>query len=172
MCATAQENLHGLISSHKYSENDYVSELNRIDGQPMEFEWNMFPGFNTVGIFNKIHQMMEQLKCEAENFNGRIIIVNVRRHCVCKREMMNCVLIIQRYLKNMQKDFFAVIGLSWGLDPKRSGYGTYDGKTRWILESDGRENATEFKDSGHPTFRCTRRENQERRRNFNASREY
>ena len=31
-----------------YSENDYFSELNRIDGQPMEFEWKIFQGFTTV----------------------------------------------------------------------------------------------------------------------------
>ena len=35
--------------------------------------------------------------------------------------MMNYVSIIQRQLKSMQKDFFAVIGLSWELDLKRSG---------------------------------------------------
>ena len=48
--------------------------------------------------------------------------VNVQRHCMgCKKEMMKYVHIIQRQLKSMQEDFLAVIGLSWGLDPKRSG---------------------------------------------------
>ena len=41
-----------------YSDNDYFSELKRIDGQPLEFEWKIFPGFTTVGILNKIQQMM------------------------------------------------------------------------------------------------------------------
>ena len=27
-----------------YSDNNYFSELNRIDGQPMEFAWKIFPG--------------------------------------------------------------------------------------------------------------------------------
>ena len=36
-----------------YSENDYFSEWNRIDGQPMGFEWKIFPGFTTVGILNR-----------------------------------------------------------------------------------------------------------------------
>ena len=40
---------------------------------------------------------------------------------VMQKEMMIYVLIVQRQSKNMQKDFFAVIGLSWSLDPKRSG---------------------------------------------------
>ena len=44
-----------------YSDNDYFSELNRIDGQPMEFEWKIFPGLTTVGILNQIQQMMGDL---------------------------------------------------------------------------------------------------------------
>ena len=35
-----------------YSENNFFSELNRIDGKPMEFEWKIFPGFTTAGILN------------------------------------------------------------------------------------------------------------------------
>ena len=38
-----------------------------------------------------------------------------------QKEMMKCVSIIQRQLKSMQKDFFAVICLPCGLDLKRSG---------------------------------------------------
>ena len=33
-------------------------DLNRIDGQPMDFEWKIFPGFTAVGILNEIQQMM------------------------------------------------------------------------------------------------------------------
>ena len=32
----------------------FFSELNRIDGQPKEFEWKIFPGFTTVGILIEI----------------------------------------------------------------------------------------------------------------------
>ena len=38
-----------------------------------------------------------------------------------QQEMMNCLWIIQRQLKSMLKDSLAVIGLSWGLELKRSG---------------------------------------------------
>ena len=65
-----------------YSDNEYFSELNRIDGQPMEFEWKIFPGFTTVAILNEIQQMMGKLQCEPENFTGRInFMSNVQRHC-------------------------------------------------------------------------------------------
>ena len=32
-----------------YSDNDHFSELNRINGQLVEFEWKIFPGFTTSG---------------------------------------------------------------------------------------------------------------------------
>ena len=60
-----------------YSDNDYFSELNRIDGQPMEFEWKIFPGFTTVGILNEIQQTMGKIQCEPENFTDRIIFMSM-----------------------------------------------------------------------------------------------
>ena len=38
-----------------------------------------------------------------------------------QKEVKNFVKIIQKELKNKLEDFLAVIGLSWGLDPNRSG---------------------------------------------------
>ena len=38
-----------------------------------------------------------------------------------QKEMLNYVSIIQRQFKSMQKDFLSIIGLSQGLDLKRSG---------------------------------------------------
>ena len=58
-----------------YSENDYFSELNRIDGQLAEIEWKIFLGFTTVAILNQIRQMIGELQCEPENFTGRIIFM-------------------------------------------------------------------------------------------------
>ena len=75
-----------------YSENSYFSELNRIDGQPMEFVWKILPGFFTVTILNETQRMMGELQCDPENFTGRII------SCQCsttlygmQKEMMNYV---------------------------------------------------------------------------------
>ena len=71
-----------------YPDNNHFSELNRIDGQPMEFEWKIFPGFTTVAILNEIQQMMGELQCEPENFTGRIIFMSMFNDiCVgCKRK--------------------------------------------------------------------------------------
>ena len=54
----------GTSKSIRIRKTNRFSELNRIDGQPMEFEWK---------IFNQIQQMMGELQCEPENFTVRTI---------------------------------------------------------------------------------------------------
>ena len=50
-----------------FSDNNCHKDLNRIDGQLVEFEWKIFPGLTTMGILNQIQQMMGELQCEPEN---------------------------------------------------------------------------------------------------------
>ena len=47
------------------------------DGEPMEFEWKIFPGFTTLGILEEIQQIMIELQCEPEQFVGRIIFMSM-----------------------------------------------------------------------------------------------
>ena len=60
-----------------YLETRYLKELDQIDAEQMEFEWEIFPGFTTLGILNEIQKMMAERKCEPEQFQGRIIIMSM-----------------------------------------------------------------------------------------------
>ena len=44
--------------------------LDTIDGEPMEFEWNIFPGFATL-------QFLSNMSTEPEDFTGRIIFMSM-----------------------------------------------------------------------------------------------
>ena len=46
-----------------FLESRYLKDLDRIDGELMEFEWTIFPGFTTSGIA-EIQKMMAESKCE------------------------------------------------------------------------------------------------------------
>ena len=35
--------------------------LDTIDGEPMELEWNIFPGFTTLQLNNKVHEFMTKM---------------------------------------------------------------------------------------------------------------
>ena len=60
-----------------YSETNYFSELNRVDGKPMEFEWKIFPQFTTAGILNDIQKMMGESQCDPADFKDRIIFMSM-----------------------------------------------------------------------------------------------
>ena len=60
-----------------YLETRYVKDLNRIDEEPMEFEWTIFPGFSALGILPEILKMMTELLCEPEQFKGRLIFMSM-----------------------------------------------------------------------------------------------
>ena len=50
--------------------------LDTIDGEPMEFEWNIFPGFTTLPLINKVHEFMSKMSDPAQ-FQGRIIFISM-----------------------------------------------------------------------------------------------
>ena len=58
-------------------ETRYLKEMDRIDGEQMEFERNIFPGFTTFRILNEILKMMTKLKCEPEQFPEKIIFMSM-----------------------------------------------------------------------------------------------
>ena len=47
--------------------------FDRIDGEPMEFEWNIFPGFNTLQLSEEVKRLLYRLGETPENFSGRIL---------------------------------------------------------------------------------------------------
>ena len=51
--------------------------LDRIDGQPMEFEWNIFPGFNRLQLSQEVKELLLRLNETPENFTGRIIFMSM-----------------------------------------------------------------------------------------------
>ena len=46
--------------------------LDKIDGEPMEFEWNIFPGFTISQFCSKVQELVSRLSVEPENVIGRI----------------------------------------------------------------------------------------------------
>ena len=60
-----------------FTTTTQYKELGRIDGEPMEFEWKIFPGFTTLQIIREIQNMMDEIQCDPEEFKGRIIFMSM-----------------------------------------------------------------------------------------------
>ena len=72
----AWEKRLGLIKS---SQN--FRKIDRIDGEPMGFEWNIFPGFNTLQLSEEVKRSTEQIGRNTRNFHRKHSInVNGQRH--------------------------------------------------------------------------------------------
>ena len=140
-----------------YSDNNYFKDLNRIDGQPMEFEWKIFPGFTTMGILNQVSQMMGKLQCEPENFTGRIIFVSIFNDIVsdpeengndemCEHNSKT----IKRYARRFPRGHWSFLG-----PRSEKWYGTYDCGPDGSWDRMAEKMLLNFAGSGHPIFSGT-----------------
>ena len=53
-------------------------DYDAINGEPTEFEWNIFPGFTTLQLCGKVNDLLRDLGQTPETFTGRILYVNVQ----------------------------------------------------------------------------------------------
>ena len=51
--------------------------LDKIDGEPMEFEWNIFPGFTTLQLVREVQEFLSKMSEKPEEFTGRIIFMSM-----------------------------------------------------------------------------------------------
>ena len=60
-----------------FKSSSECSALDRIDGEPMEFEWNIFPGFITLQFCHKVRELLSRVSVTPEKFNGRVIFMSM-----------------------------------------------------------------------------------------------
>ena len=67
--------------------NHDFSKLQRlydgISGEPTEFEWNIFPGFNTLQLCGKVTDLLSRLGETPQNFIGRILFMSMFNDISC-----------------------------------------------------------------------------------------
>ena len=125
-----------------YSETNYFSELNRIDGKPMEFEWKIFPGFTTAGL-------LEEIQKKWANYSV------IQR--ISKTGLSSCQ--FSTTLNEMQKEMKNYVEKS----KKVEEYARRFPRGHWSFLGPGSEKKWYtaekimqiFQRSGHPIFRCT-----------------
>ena len=135
------------------SDSNCFKDLNQIDGQPVEFEWKIFPGLTSVGILD---QMIGEFQCEPENFTGRIIFMSMFNDTEgdAKGNDELCVIsskTIKQYARRFPRGHWSFLGptseMKW--------YGTYDCKPDGSSNPTAEKMLLYFAGSGHPIFRGT-----------------
>ena len=59
-----------------FKDSSQDRTLDTIDGEPMEFEWNIFPQFTTLQLVQEVQKFMNKMG-EPEQFQGRIIFISM-----------------------------------------------------------------------------------------------
>ena len=155
------------MSEYPQSDNDWENtllwfkiteqykKLDGIDGEPLEFEFRIYPGHTTLQIIQDIKALMRKLTCEPEQFKGRIIVMSMFSDNVSEIGMTNVLVWqIQQLLVVMLRGSPWDIGHFSDLVQKQSRLQ----QTPLSLEENGtglRLMMESLSTSGHPIFRAT-----------------
>ena len=60
-----------------FKSSSQYRTLDTIDGEPMEFEWNIFQGFTTLQLCNEVQELLSKMSEKSEEFTGRIIFMSM-----------------------------------------------------------------------------------------------
>ena len=130
--------------------------FDRIDGEPMEFEWNILPGFNTLQLSEEVKSLLLRLGETPENFTGRILFMSMFNDVSCgtkdnEKECLANAPLVSLYAKRFGKGQWSFIGpgseKKWFCISEDSPQGIWDKLAEKML--------LEFAESGCPIFRAT-----------------
>ena len=145
-----KKRIEGITTDQSYRDCD------GINGEPTEFEWNIFPGFTTLQLCGKVTDLLSNLGETPETFTGRILFMSMFNDISCDRKgnKEEC-LANARVVKVLAKKFgigqWSFIGpgseKKWNSAEENSPQGA------WGHIAD--EMLLEFAESGHPIFCAT-----------------
>ena len=127
-----------------------------INGEPTEFEWNIFPGFTTLQLCGKINDPLSRLGETPETFTGRILFISMFNDISCgtrdnEQEYLANARLVSLYARNFGKGQWSFIGpgseKKWFSMKEDSPQGIWDKLAEKML--------LEFAESGCPIFRAT-----------------
>ena len=146
-----EQRLGWINSSSKYRHFD------RIDGEPpMEFEWIIFPGFNTLQLSEEVKSLLYRLGETQDNFTGRILFMSMFNGISCgtkdnEKECLVNARLVSLYAKRFGKGQWSFVGpgseKKWYSINEDSPQGEWNNMAERMM--------LEFAESGHPIFRVT-----------------
>ena len=145
-----KERIGWIITDKSYGDYD------GINGEPTEFEWNIFPGFTTLQLCGKVTDLLSRLGETPETFTGRILFMSMFNDISCdrkgnKEECLANAGVVKIFARKFGIGQWSFIGpgseRKWNSMEKNSPQGIWDHIAEKML--------LEFAESGCPIFRAT-----------------
>ena len=138
-----------------FKSSSQYRTLDTIDGEPMEFEWNIFPGFTTLQLCNKVQEFMSKMS-DPSQFQGRIILMSMFNDISWGSEdneqecdgNANLVSIYSKRFLLGRWSFF-------GPGSEKKWYSTHGSRPQEEWDRVAELMMIIFGESGHPVFRAT-----------------
>ena len=145
-----KKRIEGITTDQSYRDYD------GINGEPTEFEWNIFPGFTTLQLCGKVTDLLSNLGETPENFTGRILFMSMFNDISCdrkgnKEECLASAGVVKALAKKFGIGQWSFIGP--GSEKKL--YCTEENSPQGAWDHIADDMLLEFAESGHPTFRTT-----------------
>ena len=139
----------------RFKDSSQYRTLDTIDGEPMEFEWNIFPGFTTLQLVQEVQKFMNKMS-EPEQFQGRIIFMSMfndiiwwipdkEKECIANSTLVS---LFARWFPAGRWSFL-------GLGSETKWYSTYNEGPQGEWDRVAELMMIKFRESGHPVFRAT-----------------
>ena len=80
MAATMKDRIGWIVTDESYRDYD------GINGEPTEFEWNIFPGFTTLQLCGKINDLLSDLGKTPETFTRRFLFMLMFNDISCDKK--------------------------------------------------------------------------------------
>ena len=145
-----KKRIEWITSSQSYRDFD------GINGEPTEFEWNIFPEFETLQLCGKVKSLLSKLVETSENFTGRILFMSMFNDISCgtkdnQKECLAHAKVVSLYARKFGTGQWSFIGpgseKKWCSISEDSPQGIWDNIAEKML--------LEFAESGCPIFRAT-----------------
>ena len=139
-----------------FKSSQVYRNFDRIDGEPMEFEWNIFPGFTTLQLSPEVKSLLLRSDETPENFTGRIIFMSMFNDISCgsednEQECLANAQLVSLLAKRFGAGQWSFLGpgseKKWFYISEDSSQGEWEKMAELMM--------FKFGESGHPVFRAT-----------------
>ena len=126
-----------------------------INGEPTEFEWNIFPGFTTLQLCGKINDLLSDWGKTPATFTGRLLFMSMFNDISCDRKGNKDECLPNARVVKVLASKFGVGQWSFiGPGSEKKWYSA-ENSPQGAWDNIAEEMLLEFAESGHPTFRAT-----------------
>ena len=127
-----------------------------INGEPTEFEWNIFPGFTALQLCGKVTDLLSNLGETPETFSGRFLFMSMFNDISCdgKGNKEKC-LAKARVVSVLAKRFGIEQWSFIGPCSEKKWYSMEENSPQGIWDHIADKMLLEFAESGCPIFRAT-----------------